>query len=433
MNFFFKISAFICCIVLCLEFILKLNGHQPGAHGVESVSQGIMFDSIPNFYTTDSFGIYKVNYDMSKELFASYDFCNRKIASNFDFDNLENIMHSSRCLQVDLNLLEDACQVCVNANEEYPFRYYLLESAKKGKAQYLKNYIEHPINEDGFRGISFQTNYDSLDKIKVLLIGDSYVWGLSSEPVFNSYSDILLSKDYIVFNAGIPGTDPAQYAAIAKKYIPILKPDIVIVNFYVANDFMFYPREAEVSEPLEYFTTSGFIVSSPAGDFLELDDLEKYYESLLQIPNDDESWFNTFCAKTRVGSSVLWPLFLSFDFCKHDALKAHHQDLDMLLVERAEISKIYTDDIALLARQYQVPLSFVVIPEVPFVLFDKTIFKNKGKNKEALDLVFGENGYDFPEIFCKKDNAQSGHFNNQGSVKFANYLDELIKKKLQNP
>jgi hypothetical protein len=259
------------------------------------------------------------------------------------------------------------------------------------------------------------------------------VWGLSSEPVFNSYSDILLSKDYIVFNAGIPGTDPAQYAAIAKKYIPILKPDIVIVNFYVANDFMFYPREAEVSEPLEYFTTSGFIVSSPAGDFLELDDLEKYYESLLQIPNDDESWFNTFCAKTRVGSSVLWPLFLSFDFCKHDALKAHHQDLDMLLVERAEISKIYTDDIALLARQYQVPLSFVVIPEVPFVLFDKTIFKNKGKNKEALDLVFGENGYDFPEIFCKKDNAQSGHFNNQGSVKFANYLDELIKKKLQNP
>jgi hypothetical protein len=400
---------------------------------VESIRHVKIFDTIPNLFKTDSFGIYKFNHNKLQGLFLGNDLCNRRIADNWDVDNIEGIVLAANCLQVDVKLFQDTCNLCMERNTAYPFRDYLLQAWHIPENQYLKDYLAQAINEEGFRSISFQTNYDSLDKIKVLLIGDSFVWGLSAEPIFNCYSDLLLSKDYLVFNTGIPGTDPAQYAAIAEKYIPILKPDIIIVNFYVANDFMFFKREPEISRPLEYATTAGFIASSPAGDFLELDELTAYYKSLLEIPNQEEIWINAFCAKTRIGSSLLWPYFVNVEWSSHEVLTNHNKRLNMPLLEKAEISKLYIDKITRLAAAYQVPLSFVVIPEVPFVLFDKTIFKNKGKNKEALDLVFGENGYDFPEIFCKKDNAQSGHFNNQGSVKFANYLDELIKKKLQNP
>jgi hypothetical protein len=64
-------------------------------------------------------------------------------------------------------------------------------------------------------------------KTKVMLVGDSFAWGMSANPVYNSYADFLLAKGYCVYNLGIIGTDPAQYEAVVKKYTPILQPDVI--------------------------------------------------------------------------------------------------------------------------------------------------------------------------------------------------------------
>src|SRR5690606_31822779 len=84
----------------------------------------------------------------------------------------------------------------------------------------VKRYLYHPFNKDGFRGIEFKKHRTRCKRI--LVIGDSFVYGMSAKPFYNSFYDILLSQGYMVYAAGIPGTDPAQYAAIAEKYIPIL-------------------------------------------------------------------------------------------------------------------------------------------------------------------------------------------------------------------
>lgn len=102
------------------------------------------------------------------------------------------------------------------------------------------DYYTQPINSDGFRSITFK-NYNTA-KTKVLLLGDSFTWGNAASNLTSSFADLLAAKGYVVFNTGISGADPAQYQAIARQYIPLLKPDIIIVNFFMGNDIMYSKR-----------------------------------------------------------------------------------------------------------------------------------------------------------------------------------------------
>ena len=91
------------------------------------------------------------------------------------------------------------------------------------------------INEDGFRSPSF-SRLDST-KRKVMFIGDSFAWGKSAEPLTgHCFVDLVRNETgYEVINLGIPGADPAQYYELAMKYIPLLKPDVVFVMFFMGN------------------------------------------------------------------------------------------------------------------------------------------------------------------------------------------------------
>jgi len=424
------IFSFFIAFLLALEDLLKRRGYQPGHIITEGLDLEGNLKFLPNIFTTDSFGVYAVDYKAIRALKSSYDLCNRKLNIAFDSDNFENIFYDAACLQRELNLIEDSCSVCLDKIQNYPFRDYLMANRNDEQYQYLLEYIKDPINKEGFRSIPFD-RYENTDKIKVLLIGDSYAWGLSAEPIFNSYADVLLSKGYLVFNTGISGTDPAQYSAIAKKYIPILKPDIVLVNFYVANDFMFYKRPPLMSEPIEYATNEGFILSAPYGKFLTFDEDVKYYKSLTTLPDREKDSFNNWCSRSRVCSSLLWPILVSVGARNHKELVDYKERLNLPLLERAKITQTYIDEIQNTAIAAQVPCAFVVIPETPLVWCDEQIFINEGKNKNALDLVFEHTGYYFPEMFSKKDNSPNGHFNNQGAAKFAAYMDRIIHEKLK--
>jgi len=291
----------------------------------------------------------------------------------------------------------------------------------------LNSYLENPINAAGFRSIPFKPYSDS-KKTKVLLIGDSFVWGFSANPIFNSYADLLLTKDYLVYSAGISGTDPAQYAAIAAKYIPILNPDIVVVNFYVGNDFMAFKRKVSKETPHEYFTASGFLDSYPAGVYLSFEEALVFYNSISKIPQNN--LVNIFCSKTRIGTLVLWKTFFALEIVKHPDLTAYYTTRDKPLLEKAEITKVYIDQISELCKKYSVPSVFAVVPEEPFTLSNKAYIKNKGKNKRALDVVFRDIPYDFPTSLCSNNYAPGGHFNNVGNRVYAEFLDDLIKSRM---
>ncbi len=115
---------------------------------------------------------------------------------------------------------------------------------------------EYRINSDGFRSIDFK-EYDSI-RTKILFFGDSFTWGGSAKPITNSFVDIVTRKGYLTFNAGIPGTAPNQYAYIAEKYVPLLKPDIVAVIFYMGNDLK-VPDPMLSYKNLYHITNAGWL------------------------------------------------------------------------------------------------------------------------------------------------------------------------------
>ena len=95
------------------------------------------------------------------------------------------------------------------------------------------------INQFGFRGR--ETTIERKHSFRVLMIGDSHTfgWGVSDD----STSSILAQQsllqdgyDVEIFNLGRPGMSPKEYAQVIKNAVPILRPNLVIVNFLAFDD-----------------------------------------------------------------------------------------------------------------------------------------------------------------------------------------------------
>jgi len=95
------------------------------------------------------------------------------------------------------------------------------------------------INTDGYRSPEFTNAPDNVKKL--LFLGGDMTWGSNAEPLTKSYTDLVRQSGYTVHNLGIPGADSPQFVAQAKKYIPQLAPDAVVVMFSTGNGFEFGP------------------------------------------------------------------------------------------------------------------------------------------------------------------------------------------------
>ena len=113
------------------------------------------------------------------------------------------------------------------------------------------------FNADGFRGNPF-TPVAGL-RPTLLLVGDSFTWGASAKPLENSFADRLGAAGYHVYNAGIPGTGPAQYARLVDKYVPRLKPTATAVFLFLGNDVNATFETLQPYRDLHYVTNFGFL------------------------------------------------------------------------------------------------------------------------------------------------------------------------------
>src|SRR5262249_36117343 len=78
-------------------------------------------------------------------------------------------------------------------------------------------------------------------RYRIMALGDSFTfgWGVDIQQTWPSVLERELQKrrlDVDVTNLGEPGTYPAQYADIAAKAIPVLKPDLVLVAINHGDD-----------------------------------------------------------------------------------------------------------------------------------------------------------------------------------------------------
>lgn len=125
-------------------------------------------------------------------------------------------------------------------------RYVAHQTTKEDSVYFLREIWYYNrlnmINNEGYHDKDDFTEVSpGVDSLKVLVTGDSFTWGASSD-IGSSYVDIFesdLKKTYpsIVWNTGMPATGTNHALFTAKKYLPRQKSNYVVLGFYVGNDF----------------------------------------------------------------------------------------------------------------------------------------------------------------------------------------------------
>jgi hypothetical protein len=371
-------------------------------------------------YITDEHGVYRYNPLMIDSIKSVY-------LREKSFERIEGLHPVDNLIDIykDFNdLLEVDKKSAIDS--EFAKRIQNIKSAHVVSFfdSLLLEYARNPFNESGFRSIPFvNQNF----KPKILLVGDSFVHGASAWPIYNSFFDILLSRGFVVYSAGISGTDPAQYLAVIKAYIKQLEPDLIIVSFYEGNDLMYFYRDAKSGKDHEHITNAGFLSAYPIGIYMDANEAYQFVLSTTKIPQT--SRFNKLFSKSILGTKI-WAILFKLNLVNHPVLEDYYTFHNERKSIAPEITNFYLSSIDSLATENNVPIVFSVIPDIdsqfniqgtccfPDTVFLQQVFK-------GIPFYYSNNLNisDFPE-------SNDFHFNNSGHRKYADFLEEIILKNL---
>lgn len=415
--------------LLILELALRVMGYKPGVF--QSYSE---FEKVDSLYLFNNYAVNESGiYTFSSFVTDSARYIDKKsISDYFAKTTVDSPRYKPTEWGVDdlgTTLLAFEALSKDNFEASSSFEKFAIETLNKNEAtafdSLILSYLRHPYNSEGFRSISF-TNRTYSDHPKILLLGDSFTYGQAASHLYNSFADLLLTMQYAVYNTGISGTDPAQYAKIVEVYLDKIKPDLVVVNFCLSNDFMPSPRTCDSDQPIEHLSNSGFLYSSPLGRFLTLDEAYNYYESFTKIPKN--SLFNRAMASTAFTSKI-WGLLYQQNWVKHEGIDEYnqwkHPGQEALMANTLP----YIEFISQQCAKQNIPLLLVLLP-------DYSTMNDLGEIplNPNLDLSsFEKFSYYYPSNFTAEDYPTNGdfHFNNAGSIKYAYFLDSLIQYSLQ--
>ena len=99
--------------------------------------------------------------------------------------------------------------------------------------------FDFKLNSLGFKDTEFSQHKSS--KFRIAAIGDSFSYGVV--PYKDNYLTLLESKlkdqgiDAEICNLGIPSTGPKEYLALLEQEGLRLHPDMVLLSFFIGNDF----------------------------------------------------------------------------------------------------------------------------------------------------------------------------------------------------
>ncbi len=277
------------------------------------------------------------------------------------------------------------------------------------------------INEGGFRSPDF-SKLDSTKK-KILLIGDSFTWGMSACPVTdNCFVDLVRNEtNFEVINTGIPAADPVQYSLLAQKYIPKLKPDYVMVMFFTGNDIMKQDREVIPNEPFYYYTNAGAILADMDGiHFKNAQAAYNYFVNDKYYLHQPKNIFE----KAVANSSLLSRLY-SVRFRIEEKLEYQG------MIKNTSITKKYLKQIKNIAEQNHVPFKLVLIPEIKEA--DMPLTNYKQKYSDLLSDTSLQNDWLVPQNSKNYFNDYpDAHLNNAGHHFYASYLKDFLKNYFQS-
>ncbi|MCB9225536.1 MAG: SGNH/GDSL hydrolase family protein [Chitinophagales bacterium] len=269
------------------------------------------------------------------------------------------------------------------------------------------------VNKQGFRSnYTFTTTYiDSLKQLGkvIMFVGDSHTEGMWAEPIDSSFVDLIDQReDAFSLNFGISGTDPLQYKLIAQKYLLKIKPDMVILNFFMGNDIQYYKRILEPFHPVYYDTNAGNIMAFQNG--IEYHTAETAYNNVLKqmylIPTN----FNQkIVAKSSVLTQV-WKVGVKLGFSSCSNSVPHAEPL------KSPACNEEIEQIIQICKENNSKFELIVIPDY---LYAKT-------KVEEFPHLFENIDYVYSPIPKKYYNMNDGHFNDIGHEEYALFLDSII-------
>ena len=122
----------------------------------------------------------------------------------------------------------------------YPLPFFYSGSYNRFRVKPHAVFYGHPLNSRGFNDVEFRIDKEP-GVYRILGIGDSFAFGVV--PYRDNYLTLIeerLKADGVrteLINMGIPGISPREYLAVLIHEGLELKPDMVLLTFFVGNDF----------------------------------------------------------------------------------------------------------------------------------------------------------------------------------------------------
>ncbi|PBQ30979.1 hypothetical protein CNR22_04070 [Sphingobacteriaceae bacterium] len=289
------------------------------------------------------------------------------------------------------------------------------------------------INQQGFRGNVAYTPQaiDSLRKSNgkeiIMVIGDSFVEGCCPDSVTHSFPDLVnRTGKYTILNFGIAGTDPLQYRLVAEKYVPLLKPDRVVVVSYFGNDVLIYERVPTPGIPESYPFKNNKWISPIAENYIsekmnykfkDAGEAFRFYMDHYTLRGESRNVFE----KSISYSVIFSKLYLAVErrLRQRYWMKRYPYTKTVDGYEQA-YAQFHTID--KLCDSLQIPCIFTGIPE-PTEAADLPMVRKK------YQPMFKDIPWSVPAGFSVADytgSAMANHYNTEGHKKYALFLEHIL-------
>ena len=275
---------------------------------------------------------------------------------------------------------------------------------------------EWKVNSEGFRGREFIPDTLNDSAATLLFIGDSYTWGAHAKPPDSCFVNLLEEdRKYVCYNAGIPGTDPAQYAEVARLYVPRLNPKVTLVMLYLGNDLMDSGRAITPFKNIYYQTSAGWLPVTYKGH--NFSSARESYQYVMH-KFSPQSFLESVFLKTATGTAVLtFPLRME-------------EYIDWYRKKNSPVTNDYLKQIKTICERYNSSYHIFIIPREADL--DKQFYENPvnsiSNNYPTLSKGLEESIYVIPfrkeHLYPQPD----GHLNNAGHAFAAKFIRGVLEK-----
>lgn len=274
------------------------------------------------------------------------------------------------------------------------------------------------VNQQGFLSRDFYNPGCKSGAPRVLFLGDSFTWGAEAD-LGKSFVALTDSAGYCTFNTGIPSTDPAQYLAVAQKYIPVIQPDIVLLMFCMDNDIMWCERPVLPHVPITYAADgviNGLLIDGYKPNSCPLEPFASFEEAKLLLSQHFHLYETSFWGNTATGT-----LFTAM--LKQYPITGHFFDQPEFPMPEEwpaeSVTDKYLKQIQQLCEEENIPFWIFIIPgKQQEIRLDLDYYRND------VEMLFDQ--YQPENLFCPQniiladyEPDPNAHLNNDGHRKFS--------------